>query len=114
MRRGFRKVLLFVFVACVGLGLTAPALGETRAWWHLQLGEVPSQIQPGSARDEGQLLRIRANEGHLKFYDEQELTVTGEPAPEALNVEFDAKASVMQAALEVFYGKANVQVSSGE
>jgi hypothetical protein len=98
-------VTLAILLASGSSAADAASSGSS-PWWHLSLGTNPARVEPGTATDEVQSLTVRANAGELFLYDEQ--------IEEGRFVPFNAQPSVMQGALEVFYGKGNVVVKGGE
>jgi hypothetical protein len=114
------KLPLFLICALAALGFSATsASAETLApWWHLTSTTVPSNVQPGQARNELQRLTVHASSGAYKLADEG-VGPRLEHDGEVVELVVGETPAEVQAALEgtgyfgePLYGAGNVRVTS--
>jgi hypothetical protein len=101
VNRGILCVLAVMFVTLVCGASSALALSP---WWHLTSGVRPTNIQPGVAQDEVQEIAVSATEG---------IVFVSVPEVGGIFFSLEANAHEAQEALEVAYGKGNVEVTGG-
>jgi hypothetical protein len=100
--KNFKRLLLLVPFLLLLVPSNAFA---NSAWWHLTAQSRPSVIQPGSARDEVQELKVNATGGEIELQVEGKGKLAIFP--------YNAEAGEVQSALEALYGPGNVEVTGG-
>jgi hypothetical protein len=104
MTLGTMVLLALLAVGAVGASSAGAATcGGCAPWWHVVQDVRPSNIAPGSGKDEVQELKVAASGG--------EVLVEGQKKNAAFP--WDASAAVVQSKLEGLFGAANVTVTGG-
>jgi hypothetical protein len=104
MTTTFLTLMVASTVALAGAA-SASALSP---WWGLTMAQRPTNLQPGSARDEVQQLTVSASAGKFTLTRSEGPGVEG-----SVELLFNVTHEALQSALEGIYGTGNVEVTGG-
>ena len=106
-------LLILVVVALSATSASAaPACEGCTPWWHLTSGSRPSVIQPGSAKDEVQELKVNAT-AKASPSERNEVVIKAKGISKPVFFAYNAEAPEVQSELEKLYGEHNVAVTGG-